>query len=38
MQPVLVLLRNPKVQKVVLGVLLVLADVVATELTAKKLR
>lgn len=38
MQPVLVLLRNAKVQKIVLGVLLVLADVIATELTAKKLR
>jgi hypothetical protein len=32
------LLRNPKFQKVVLGVLLVLADVIATELTVKKPR
>ncbi len=38
MQPVLVLLRNPKVQRIVLGVLLVLADVIATELTVKKPR
>ncbi len=38
MQPALVLLRNQKLQKIVLGVLLVLADVIATELTTKKLR
>jgi hypothetical protein len=38
MQPALMLLRNPKFQKVVLGVLLVLADVIATELTVKKPR
>jgi hypothetical protein len=38
MGPVLVVLRNPTFQKVVLGVLLVIADLIATELTAKKPR
>ncbi len=38
MGPVLVVLRNPTFQKVVLGVLLIIADLIATELTAKKPR
>jgi hypothetical protein len=38
MHPVLILLRNPKFQKVVLGVLIVIADVIATELVKKKAR
>jgi len=38
MQPVLILLRNPKFQKVVLGVLIGIADVIATELVKKKAR
>lgn len=38
MHPALVLLRNQKVQKVLLGILLVVADVIATELTVKKPR
>jgi hypothetical protein len=38
MGPVLVVLRNPTFQKVVLGVLLVIAELIATELSAKKPR
>ena len=38
MHPVLILLRNPKFQEVVLGVLIVIADVIATELVKKKAR
>ena len=38
MHPVLILLRNTKFQKVVLGVLIVIADVIATELVKKKAR
>ena len=38
MQPVLIFLRNPKVQKVMLGLLLVLADMISTELGVKKRR
>ena len=38
MGAVLVVLRNPTFQKVVLGVLLVVADLIATELTPKKPR
>ncbi len=38
MGPVLVVLRNPTFQKVVLGVLLIIADLIATELSAKKPR
>jgi hypothetical protein len=38
MGPVLIVLRNPTFQKVVLGVLLVIADLIETELRAKKPR
>ena len=38
MHPGLILLRNPKFQKVVVGVLIVIADVIATELVKKKAR
>ena len=38
MNPVLILLRNPKFQKVMLGVLIVIADVIAMELVKKKAR
>jgi hypothetical protein len=38
MGPVLIVLRNPTFQKVVLGVLLVIADLIATELSTKKTR
>ncbi len=38
MGPVLVVLRNPTFQRVVLGVLLVVADLIASELKVKKPR
>jgi hypothetical protein len=38
MGPVLVVLRNPTFQKVVLGMLLVIAELIAKELSAKKPR
>jgi len=38
MGPVLVVLRNPTFQRVVLGVLLVVADLIAAELKVKKPR
>lgn len=38
MLPVLVLLRNPKFQKFMLGMLLVVADLIATDLKPKKAR
>ena len=38
MQAILVVLRNPRFQRFILGMLLVVADLIATELGPKKTR